>query len=139
MIFFRALIFLLLSSPLLAVEPGLYFDPNEPGFGVSLNRGSAGYAAVIYTYTPDGDQAWFYSDTGEIGEALALYAPSGLFPARLHELGEPVGQIILLDNRGALSVQYQIELFEAGCTGRPGPGPRPPFCVGEWRLERLAE
>ena len=119
--------------------PGLYFDPAQPGFGMALAEGSAGFSGTFFVNSPDGEQAWFVTETAALGGEVVIYQPSGLFPALVHDLGEPVGAVTMTPMLGGLRVQYRFDLWGPRCDPRPQPGPLPPVCQGTWRFVKLAD
>ena len=102
-----------------------YYQPDQPGHGLTVQSVGSGYVAQWYTH--DGDQQrWFISDVCAYGEPCPAYAvrASG-FPAVNASLID-VGTITLIPDGDGVILDYDLSVREIGCWTLPGP--LPPQC-----------
>ena len=143
---------LALAGVSLAIQPGLYHDPAQPGHGVQINTAPDNhYVLTWFTYAPafeldeDGNaiwlepaQAWFVSENWQPGDTVDLFRPLAFFQAESFQLGAPVGDIRVTPTESGIRVEYRVYDWPWRCDGAVLPGPAVPFCVGTVRLELLA-
>jgi len=124
-------------------DTGIWYEPGLPGHGLVVtgfgSDDQAGAVLTWYTYTPEGEQVWFFSDNLEPGQsAVNIYLPLGSFPAFDHSLGEPVGELTVQKlSADVLRLNFLVFIWDDDCEPRPQPGPSPNFCYGQITLQRL--
>lgn len=107
MVFCLWCVFLGFAAPLLAASPaensGIWWNPNEPGWGLSIQRNDEGVTfAAWFTYDESGRATWYHMPDGQPvapnvveGE---VYHPTGpsfalpVFDPKLVTVGPPVGR-----------------------------------------------
>ena len=134
---------LTLASLLLASSafsaPGLWFDPDRPGHGISISQPTEGGHAVIwYLPTRAGETAYLIADPcADFPCVSALYSPVASWLGGDLDLGEPVGEIEI-GVGDPLPVRFDLRSFDPDrCSGTPG-GVIFLECAGRLELERLA-
>jgi len=103
-----------------------YYDPDQPGHGLTVQSVGSGYVAQWYAH--DGDrQRWVASDVCDYGEPCPVYAvDANGFPAVGAKLVE-AGHIILDRNGDGLLLTYDLHIEQEDCA-EIMVGPLPPEC-----------
>jgi len=124
-------------------DTGIWYEPGLSGHGLVVtgfgSDDQAGAVLTWYTYTPEGEQVWFFSENLEPGQsAVNIHLPLGSFPAFDHSLGEPVGELTIQKlSADVLRLNFLIFIWDEDCEPRPQAGPSPNFCYGQITLQRL--
>jgi hypothetical protein len=118
-----AAILLALSAPVAAQH---YYQPDQPGHGLTVQAVGSGYVAQWYVH--DGDrQRWVSSDVCEYGEPCPVYAvDANGFPAVGAKLVE-AGHITLDRDGDGLLLTYDLFIEQEDCADLMV-GPLPPEC-----------
>lgn len=116
------LIALVLAGPVMASH---FYEPAQPGHGITVQEVDGGFAAQWYFH--DGDiTRWVASDVCDYGEACPVWTvDANGFPAVGGELVE-AGTITLFSDEDTLLVDYDLDIEEVVCGLLPGP--LPPDC-----------
>lgn len=106
-----------------------YYQPDQPGHGLTVQPVGSGYVAQWYVH--DGhQQRWLVSDVCSYGDTCPVFAvDANGFPA---VAAEPVeaGNIILDEIDGGVLLTYDLYIEGVDCT-RLLPGPLPSECINE--------
>ena len=121
--------------------PGLWYDPDRPGHGISISQVTEGGHAVIW-YLPDqnGDAAYLIADPCETFPCVsALYSPTAGWLGGNADLGEPVGEIEV-GVGDPLPVRYDLRAWATDrCSDISAGGVLWRECAGRLELEKLAD
>lgn len=114
----------ILAAPTIA-SSGTYYDPDQPGHGVTVIDVGDRYTAQWFFH--DGDQArWLASDVCDWGTPCSVWTvDADGFPAVGAGLID-AGSIILERDGSFLKVDYDLDIEEVLCGLLPGP--LPPEC-----------
>ena len=103
-----------------------FYDPDQPGHGLTVQAVGSGYVAQWYAH--DGDrQRWVASDVCDYGDGCPVYAvDANGFPAVGAKLVE-AGHIILDRDGDGLLLTYGLHIEQEDCSD-PMVGPLPAEC-----------
>lgn len=135
-----ALFLLALVAGSVFAAPGLWYEPDRDGHGISITQSEGGFAVIWYLYRDDGQPTFLIADPcPEFPCVSALYEPSARFMGGDLELGEPVGDIEIGTGE-PLVVRYDLrEWRPETCLGISPGGVLFRECGGRLDLVRLAE
>lgn len=104
-----------------------YYQPDQPGHGLTVQAVGSGYAAQWYAHDGDG-QRWFASDVCDYGDSCPVFVTDGNgFPAVGAEIVE-AGYIVLDRIEQGVLLTYDLEIEGVDCS-QVLPAPLPPQCV----------
>ena len=119
---FKVSLFIVISSFVGFANAGHWYEPEQPGHGMTIQAVGSEYAAQWYFH--DGDMTrWVASDVCRYGEPCPVFTvDANGFPAVGAELVE-AGEITLVQDGEALLVEYALDVEEVVCGFLPGPFP----------------
>lgn len=125
-------------------QAGMWYDADNPGHGVQINRDTgSGHAFTWYLYRKDGSAAFLTA--GQTCEsfpcAISLHEPqAGFMGSGDFDLGDPVGLAELsFTEEGKLLVDYELVAWVEECRGASPGGIIFQKCVGKIDMTKLAE
>ena len=139
------LLSILLFVPAMAFgQAGHWYDADNPGHGVQINRDTGhGHAFTWYLYRKDGSSAFLTA--GQTCEsfpcAISLHEPeAGFMGSGEFDLGPEVGLAELsFTEEGKLLVDYELVAWVEECRGATPGGIIFQRCIGEIEMTKLAE
>jgi len=129
------------GSSIALAEPGLYYDADNPGHGLTITQDTGeGHAVIWYLYREDGSSAFLtgLENCSEFPCVIPLVEPQAVTAFQFYDLGEPVGVLELTKTDGGFEAKYDLRPF-LNCIGQSSGGTIFRRCIGTINLSKLAE